>query len=68
MEDVVSTFLLVSLTSGLTWAVFFVSSLFGPQISQPAKVIMLIPVIALCTFSSTEIIEFLKFIVDWCFF
>jgi hypothetical protein len=65
MEEVLSTLLLVSLTGGLTWAMFFIPSLFGRKISLPAKVVMLIPVIALSIFASTKIIEYLKFVVGW---
>lgn len=64
MVEILSAFLWVAITGGLTWGVFLAPSLFGINISLPAKVVLLIPVIAVSGYISASIIKCLGLVVE----
>lgn len=58
MVEVVSTFLWMTSTMCLTWAVFFIPPKFGLKISLPAKVTLMIPVVAVNIAISRMAVEY----------
>lgn len=51
----------VTLVIGLTWIVFYIPSFFGITVSLPAKVTLLVPVIAVNIVVATNIVECLEY-------
>ncbi|KKX61181.1 hypothetical protein [Pseudomonas putida] len=65
MVEFVSTSLWMASAMWLTWAVFFIPSKFGLNISLPAKVVLMIPVAAVNIAISGKTIGYLKAVLGF---